>query len=129
MGNVGYADFQRFGFRGVSAVDDCVFQTAVRKESHRPLDSERDWVVSMGVYIKGIEMPKNCARCFVGDRTICHDKCPLVHVPPHGDLIERKTAYDSLLNGMAMTGYQSRALDCISDFYVPTIIPAEEGRS
>jgi hypothetical protein len=42
-------DFQRLGFRGVSAVDDCVFQTAVRKESHRPLDSERDRVVSMEV--------------------------------------------------------------------------------
>lgn len=48
-------------------------------------------------------------------------------IPPHGDLIERKAAYDSLLNGMVMTEYQSRALDCISGFYVPTIIPAEEG--
>ena len=42
----------------------------------------------MSVLIKGMEMPKNCARCFVGDRRICRDECPLVEVPPHGDLID-----------------------------------------
>jgi len=55
-----------------------------------------------------------------------------VLVPPHGDLIERKAAYDSLLDGMVMTGYQSRALDCIAEYIVPTIIPAdpaEEGET
>ena len=102
----------------------------------------------MSVLIKGMEMPNNCGECFLyglesagngmywdycrGMRQIIDNPddgrdsyCPLVPVPPHGDLIDRKTAYDSLLNGMVMTGYQSRALDCISDFYVPTIIPAE----
>ena len=52
---------------------------------------------------------------------------PLVSVPsPHGDLIDRDEAHKSLLNGMVMTGYQSRALDCISSLRVPTIIEAEE---
>ena len=31
----------------------------------------------MSVLVKGMKMPKNCGECFVGDRTICHDKCPL----------------------------------------------------
>lgn len=36
-----------------------------------------------------------------------------------GDYISREAAYESLLNGMVMTGYQSRALDCISEFSIP----------
>lgn len=35
------------------------------------------------------------------------------------DYISREAAYESLLNGMVMTGYQSRALDCISEFSIP----------
>lgn len=81
----------------------------------------------MGVYIKGMEMPKNCLECPLVVCLNVKSDCPLVPVPPHGDLIDRKAAYDSLLDGMVMTGYQSRALDCISEFYVPTIIEAEEG--
>lgn len=49
-----------------------------------------------------------------------------IYVPPHGDLIDRQTTYNSLLDGMVMTGYQSMALDCIRECYVPTVIPAEE---
>ena len=99
--------------------------------------------MSMGVYIKGMELPCACVFCelYEADLYWCRgakkevpyspeDKrakfCPLVPVPPHGDLIERKTAYDSLLDGMVMTGYQSRALDCIAEYRVPTIIPASE---
>jgi len=97
--------------------------------------------MSMGVYIKGMEMPKSCRDCgieqegfwcgaldgYQNTRCFTHERredCPLVPVPPHGDLIERKTAYDSLLDGMVMTGYQSRALDCIAEYRVPTVIPA-----
>lgn len=90
----------------------------------------------MGIYIKGMEMPTNDELLYIkiysnGKVAIdmdleCKQIATAVPVPPHGDLIERKTAYDSLLNGMVMTGYQSMALDCISDFYVPTIIPASE---
>ena len=65
----------------------------------------------MGVYIKGMEMPTSCADCPIGDSLCCslmpgvpalwkeytiaiktnrrHSSCPLVHVPPHGDLIDR----------------------------------------
>lgn len=65
----------------------------------------------MGVYIKGMEMPKNCHECLVrnqgfsGDGMKCgktgsvsnwgdgHRKrmenCPLASVPPHGDLMDR----------------------------------------
>ena len=76
-----------------------------------------------------MEMPKNCFFCRFKNIGICESKedCPLIEVPPHGDLIERKAAYDSILDGMVMTGYQSMALDCIRELYVPTIIQAEEG--
>ena len=99
----------------------------------------------MSIYIKGVEMPTSCEKCpcrtadsfgrlgcratgYIPLRKANQDRpdfCPLIPVPEHGDLIERKTAYDSLLNGMVMTGYQSRALDCIAEYAVPTIIPAE----
>ena len=35
----------------------------------------------MNVIIKDIEMPNDCGTCFVGDRTICSDGCPLVEAP------------------------------------------------
>lgn len=41
------------------------------------------------ILIRGMEMPTDCGKCFVGDRTICADGCPLVELPPHGDLIDR----------------------------------------
>ena len=101
----------------------------------------------MSPLFKGMEMPPNCMLCNFcveeadpADGEMCMvtgslmppctmerlDNCPLFPVPPHGDLIDRKAAYDSILDGMVMTGYQSRALDCINEFYVPTIIPASE---
>lgn len=40
------------------------------------------------ILIRGMEMPTDCGKCFVGDRTICADGCPLVELPPHGDLID-----------------------------------------
>lgn len=63
---------------------------------------------------------------YVGEMPVMYKAVP---VPAHGDLTDRKAAYDSLLDGMVMTGYQSRALDCINEFYVPTIIPKEEGET
>ena len=43
----------------------------------------------MSVIVKGVDMPKSCGSCFVGDRTICHDGCPLGEIPtPHGRLVE-----------------------------------------
>ena len=68
----------------------------------------------MGVYIKGMEMPARCGECkafvcykqWAGDRGDCfcgitksdckagaqNADCPLVPVPPHGDLIDRREA-------------------------------------
>lgn len=97
----------------------------------------------MSILIRGMEMPKNCRECpfyypficMARDENIAEDcnpvksrdkDCPLIELPLHGDLIERKTAYESLLCGMVMTGYQSQALACIDEFFVPTIIEAEE---
>ena len=50
-------------------------------------------------------------------------------IDSESDYIKRKEAYDSILNGMVMTGYQSRALDCISEFYVPAadVMPTIHG--
>lgn len=58
----------------------------------------------MGVYIKGMEMPKTCCACFCARDNECGitryeptfaewyedgvKDCPLVHVPPHGRLID-----------------------------------------
>lgn len=74
----------------------------------------------MGIYIKGMKMPKSCIRCkltiehnnylycncpasitsgdYVGDfKTEKHPDCTLIEIPtPHGDLISRQAAIDAL---------------------------------
>lgn len=105
----------------------------------------------MGVYIKGMETPKSCGDCkafvcyrqWAGDAGDCfcgitkndakekekNADCPLVPVPKHGDLIDRREA---------IIDANERAYDFwLSDDEVnasiqflkeqPTIIPAEEG--
>lgn len=108
----------------------------------------------MGVYIKGMEMPKSCGDCkafvcykqWAGDRGDCfcgitkndakenekNADCPLVPVPPHGDLIDRDALEKEAQKRMLMCNKNDNqfqkpyeimraiALD-------PTIIPAEEG--
>lgn len=96
----------------------------------------------MGVYIKGMEMPKSCGNCymfsFLSDscRITNHvteemndkmfdrrfDDCPLVPVPPHGRLID----------GDAFEEFIRKDWDK-NDHWIaevvysrPTIIPAEE---
>ena len=86
-----------------------------------------------GVYIKGIEMPKSCDVCPFnvfkiclintlqeGKYTVTHS-CPIVPVPDHGDLIDRrpfvefiKTHWDS---------YDQWFVDQLEAR--PTIIPAD----
>ena len=69
----------------------------------------------MSVLIKGMKMPETCADCFAldeyGDYPVCRltgeqrgynfrihenrmDRCPLVEVPPHGDLINKEVLYN-----------------------------------
>ena len=58
----------------------------------------------MSIFIKGFELPKNCGKCIFRYEYICmlnhemvfkstnnrHENCPLIEVPPHGDLIDRR---------------------------------------
>ena len=102
----------------------------------------------MGVYIKGMEMPTSCGDCkafvcykqWAGDMGDCfcgitkedakakekNADCPLVPVPPHGDLIDRDALGMNYIHirydGMKI--YTQRAID-----NAPTIIPAEEGET
>ena len=51
----------------------------------------------MSIIVKGMEMPLNCAmcerwsicECAVEDGDLVRDKnCPLIELPPHGDLVD-----------------------------------------
>lgn len=69
-----------------------------------------------GVYIKGMDKPKECRDCPFNIVGLCtakvavfgkeslHDPgelwCPLVEVPDHGDLIDRETIVDSVCDGV-----------------------------
>ena len=63
----------------------------------------------MGIYIKGMEMPKDCDRCrFSTSRGECYatggfnpygarpDWCPLVEIPKHGRLIDADALTDAI---------------------------------
>lgn len=99
----------------------------------------------MGVYIKGMEMPKSCYVCRFCDGTeeteigVCAYCCvdggyreayasndfPLVPVPPHGRLIDADAlvADTSFYDGGDWHyGYSTKQID-----NAPTIIEAEEG--
>jgi len=103
----------------------------------------------MGVYIKGMEMPTQCAGCKfwtlihyrgtiadicrVDDRRVypyARDKdCPLIAIPPHGDLIDRdaliKDGWLSLHKEvMRMGGYAIHELP-LKNPSIPVIIEAE----
>ena len=100
------------------------------------------------ILIRGMEMPDRCSNCWLmdGEDSWCcatrgrhldpeyrygikdkPDFCPLVELPPHGRLIDADEAYDALLNRMVMTGYQSRATNCIQ--LCETIIPSNKEES
>ena len=105
----------------------------------------------MSILIKGMKMPTSCVNCrFSGfgglrnERVVCMhtgsnaymnevqylDDCPLVPVPPHGDLIDRGALMelyadedDLRLENMKVpiAVIRQNIMDA------PTIIPAEEG--
>ena len=93
----------------------------------------------MGVYIKGMEMPTSCHECVAGYGGCCFvapaeadgicpdhgraDFCPLVPVPPHGDLVDR----DEQIERAWRLNLSTRELIEEMLKSAPTIIPAEEG--
>lgn len=112
----------------------------------------------MGVYIKGMEMPGRCGHCpcFNAENPIhCQavkadkakriaapyglprpDWCPLVEVPPHGDLIDRRELMKTLEIAEECENCESHVgIHCAKESFVdaceaicdaPTII-GEEG--
>ena len=98
----------------------------------------------MSVLIKGMEMPPNCMLCPLcveeadpANGEMCMvtgtlmppctrerlDNCPLVPVPPHGDLIDRNELEE---NCMKEDSFLAELLfRKVSN--APTIIPEEEG--
>lgn len=93
-----------------------------------------------GIYIKGMEMPKNCFLCQLSylrdNRLFCYvtkdevvrakiaSECPMVFVPDHGRLIDADALNSS------ETDYLGNHLVYLVDIDdAPTIIPAEEAQS
>ena len=108
----------------------------------------------MSILIKGMEMPDNCTDCwfrktarheylsdcqlcpFTGDTTpyLTRDKkCPLVPVPPHGDLIDLSAKVNAQYYDDADEEWSIKTVTVEDILYgiceemPPTIIPAEEG--
>ena len=76
----------------------------------------------MGVYIKGMEMPKSCYKCDMRRRNgmdivcpiaherfsvtdvnileYCLDSCPLIPVPPHGRLIDADAFFKDICDSL-----------------------------
>lgn len=97
----------------------------------------------MSILIKGMEMPTHCIDCpFMvsrdGDDCILQSAeanenfenweqmkadCPLIPVPPHGDLIDR----DALMKGEGryIISFGKEGIDVAEINRAPTIIPAE----
>lgn len=121
----------------------------------------------MGIYIKGMAMPTKCTVCpfvrDIGDYTFVgcklnvgfainrafpyrHNYCPLVHVPPHGRLIDADALRQSLkesidechkwadeVEGREMYARVSQSLGTFVECSLrvkaaPTIIPASGGQ-
>ena len=103
----------------------------------------------MGVYIKDMAMPKSCLECPFkidgDDGGICpyvgnycadyesdrHKDCPLVPVPPHGDLIDRDAATEKIWDDMRFPSNLANAQFFVNELReMPTIIsvdPPKEG--
>lgn len=80
----------------------------------------------MGVYVKGMKMPKNCLECEIRSydanageeycpfsQIVClsigiQDNCPLVEVPePHGDLIDRDEVRNDVFHHLSIKGEEN----------------------
>lgn len=103
----------------------------------------------MSVLIKGMKMPARCELCpfsgisgiscelisctFTGKHRLFNDgqyleDCPLVEVPPHGDLIEEEPIIKYITDGLNSGRFGYDAIEVLAEIkYAPTIIEAEEG--
>lgn len=103
----------------------------------------------MGVYIKGMKMPKSCGECLdIGWHYVLDCRlddaeegerlpnCPLVPVPPHYDLIDHNALKIAVMNCDCETrvDFLKHTMDCINK--APVVIPsdmptyeAEEGKT
>lgn len=100
--------------------------------------------MSMGLYIKGMEMPTSCWFCHFQDCGNCvlnnhkvvdncimedrrDDDCPLVPVPPHGDLIDRDALNTDEMIEVCINGNSYGHEWNIDEWLnaAPIIIPAE----
>lgn len=91
----------------------------------------------MSVYIKGFPMPNNCGACplrlaWCRERIYMvtrPERCPLVPVPPHGDLISRECLIDIALHLMntAKNDDITNGVKWLWQYIIeaPTIIEAE----
>ena len=84
----------------------------------------------MGIYIKGMEMPKVPTRFIIFDDGRVEDeddsayKYSAVPVPPHGELIDRDKFRETMFIGEQCLYSWDEIEDAID--YAPTIIPASE---
>lgn len=111
----------------------------------------------MSVLIKGMKMPKRPSLCrfyscdplgvrkpYCDIKSVCNgfDDCPLVPVPPHGDLIDRNVLVDSLsrlCKRVCQYSEKQRKYMCgacpLGDAFpvveddAPAVIEAEEGEA
>lgn len=102
----------------------------------------------MSVLIKNFEKPDHCLRCpmrGINDECLLQSvedcnkyeewgqqmaNCPLVPIPPHGDLIERKTVYLTDFEIVVCNGdYKEGMKNLLKKIeFAPIIIPAEENK-
>ena len=93
----------------------------------------------MSVIILGMNLPEYCydCPCHNGEHGYCQiskdyimgvelpENCPLVAVPPHGDLIDRDAAYDKIAEQEGGNYVDMDAVDKGLE-ETPVVIPAEE---
>ena len=91
----------------------------------------------MGIYIKGMEMPKSCILCDLShedgwcpakqdyiDR-YSFETCPLVPIPPHGRLIDADGLMREMPNVILEDGEDRRTFYSVIERQ-PTVIPADK---
>ena len=103
--------------------------------------------MTMGFYVptnKDVKFPKACEQCHFYDGLLCcvldtyiydpenkHGECPLIEVPPHGDLIDRDAARGSIKPWSPEDERNGCTFDTVKKLMytllgrAPTIIPAE----